>query len=177
MVFIINIAILLVFGIIMACATIFLFISFLITVFRGAPFVPSRKRTVKDMISLAKIQPGQKAADLGSGDGRIVIALAKAGAEAHGYELNPFLVLWSRWRIWRVGLEKKAFIHRKNFWHENLSSFNAITLYGISHIMKRLEKKLQEELRPGARIVSNAFSFPNWKPSKKEGSLYLYENK
>jgi Xaa-Pro aminopeptidase len=63
---------------------------------RGAPFVLTGSRTVKTMTALANIQPGEKAADLGSGDGRILIAIARAGAEAHGYEINPFLVLWSR---------------------------------------------------------------------------------
>ncbi|MBI2010780.1 MAG: SAM-dependent methyltransferase [Candidatus Colwellbacteria bacterium] len=142
--------------------------------YRGAPFVPTPTRTIEKMIDLAEVKPGEKAVDLGSGDGRMVIALAKAGAEAHGYEVNPLLVFWSRRKIKQAGLKNKAFIHRKSFWSVDLSDFNVITLYGVSLMMKRLEKKLDQELKDGARIVSFAFDFPVWRPEKKENGVYLY---
>ncbi|MBI3335210.1 MAG: class I SAM-dependent methyltransferase [Candidatus Portnoybacteria bacterium] len=141
----------------------------------GAPFVPSNRETVKKMIILAGVKPAIKAADLGSGDGRIVIALAKAGAEAHGYEINPLLVWWSRRRIRKEKLRGKAFIHWGSFWRHDLSSFDVITIFGISYIMRGLEKKLKEELKAGARVVSNEFIFPGWLSLKKDGGVYLYE--
>ena len=82
----------------------------------GAPFEPTSDRKLKIMMKLAKVKKGEKAVDHGSGDGKIVIALAKAGAEAHGYEINPLLVLFSRYKIKKAGLKGKAFIHWKNFW-------------------------------------------------------------
>lgn len=127
------------------------------------------------MISLSDIKSGEKAIDLGSGDGRLVIALAKKGIEAHGYEINPFLVWLSRNNIKRVGLEGEAFIHFKNFWYVDFSEFNVVTVYGISYMMKRLEAKLRKELKPGSRIVSNCFAFPNWPYFKKEDKVYLYK--
>lgn len=142
---------------------------------RGAPFVLTDSRTVKTMTVLAGIQPGEKAADLGSGDGRLVIAIARAGAEAHGYEINPFLVLWSRYRIRRAGLSRRAFVHWKDFWMVDLASFEVVTVFGMFHIMGRLERKLQRELRPGSRVVSNTFAFPGWPHSSKEGRVYLYQ--
>jgi len=142
--------------------------------YRGAPFVPTPSGTVEKMIKLAEAKSGEKAVDLGSGDGRMVIALAKAGAEAHGYEVNPLLVWWSRRKIKQAGLKGRAFIHRKSFWAEDLSNFDIIALYGVSLMMKRLEKKLERELKNGARIVSYAFDFPNRKPEKKEDGIYLY---
>ena len=60
--------------------------------FYGAIFARSKDEIVEKMILLADVKPGQKAIDFGSGDGRLVIAMARAGAEAHGYEINPFLV-------------------------------------------------------------------------------------
>jgi len=143
--------------------------------FWGAIYLPTKKDTVKKMIELAEIKPGEKAVDLGAGDGRLVIALAKSGAEAHGYEINPFLVLFAKLNIHRAGLKDKAFIHFKNFWEVNLSDFDIVAVFGISHIMEKLEAKLKKELKVGTRIISNSFSFPGWSASKKDGGVYLYK--
>ena len=153
---------------------IFLFVL-LLPMLRGAIFVASRNEAVEKIIAIAKIKPGMKAADLGSGDGRIVIALAKAGAEAHGYEINPLLVWLSRLKIRKEKLENKAFIHWKSFWRCDFTCFDVVTIYGINYIMKNLEKKLQRELQSGAKVISNAFTFPNWIPTHKEDRIYLYK--
>ena len=72
---------------------IFLVIAFIIPFFTsGLGYAPSTTAIIDRMIKLLNIKPGEKAVDIGSGDGRVVIALAKAGAEAHGYEINPLLV-------------------------------------------------------------------------------------
>src|SRR5882672_3428464 len=70
---------------------------------RGAPYVPSRKDSIKKMLVLANLKPGDKVVDLGSGDGRIVIAFARNGIDAHGYEISPALVLWSKLMIFALG--------------------------------------------------------------------------
>ena len=142
----------------------------------GAPFEPTSDKKVKKMIRLAKIKKGDKAVDLGSGDGRIVIALAKAGAEAHGYEINPFLVLLSKYKIKRAGLKGKAFIHWKNFWKISFRKYDVIMMFQFKTIMHRLEKKLKKELKPKSRVVSYYWKFPNWKPKKKIENIYLYKN-
>jgi protein-L-isoaspartate O-methyltransferase len=142
--------------------------------FKGAIYLPTQKRTVKKMIELADIKPGEIAVDLGSGDGRLVIALAKAGAEAHGYEINPLLVLLARRNIRRARLKGRAFIHFKNLWKEDFSQFDVVTIFGIGYAMEPLEQKLKKELKNGARIVSNAFPFPNWQHEKKEDTAFLY---
>src|SRR5579859_7902230 len=154
--------------------------------FRGAFFAPSRPEYVKTMIRLLKSQLHSKSekthllkiADLGSGDGRILIALAKAGFEAHGFEINPILALRSRWNIRRQlppELRQHVFVHRQNFWHVHFH-FDGFTVYGIGWIMPRLEKKFLAETHPGTVLVSNAFTFPNLKPVKKEGVLLVYKN-
>jgi ribosomal protein L11 methylase PrmA len=118
---------------------------------------------------------GKRAVDLGSGDGRIVIALARSGFEAHGFELNPLLVAYSRRKIRQAMLQDCAFIHQKSYWDENLSSFDVVVVFGISYIMKKLEKKLVQELRPGSLVASNYFSFPDWKPVHTEHNLLVYK--
>ncbi|OGH73865.1 MAG: hypothetical protein A3C90_04730 [Candidatus Magasanikbacteria bacterium RIFCSPHIGHO2_02_FULL_51_14] len=142
---------------------------------RGAPYLPTHRESVAKMIELAQVRPADKMVDLGSGDGRIVIAFAKQGIEAHGYEVNPLLVWWSRKNIQRAGLDGRAFIHRQSFWRADFSSYSIVTIFGITHIMKGLEKKLQKELAPGARVISNAFRFPNWKLNEKKGAVMLFE--
>ena len=114
------------------------------SVFFGAPFQPSSDKAVKQMLELAKVRKKDKAADLGSGNGKIVIAFAQKGAEAHGYEINPLLVWISRSRIRRMHLQKKAFIHWGNFMKANLSKFNIVTSFQINFIMPGLEKKLKK---------------------------------
>ena len=141
----------------------------------GAVYFPTAAKRVGAMVKIAGSLNGQRAADLGSGDGRIVMALAEAGAEAHGYEVNPWLVWRSRAAVKKAGLESRAFIHWQSFWRENLSSFNLITVYGFPHMMKKLERKLHQELEPGAKVVSNIYQFPGWTPSVSENKIHLYE--
>lgn len=140
----------------------------------GAPYVATNRVTLKKEIVIAQPKPGEKAADLGSGDGRVLIALAESGLEAHGYEVNPILVWLSRANIRKAGFEKKAFVHWGSFWGKDLSSFDLVTVYGIGVIMPKLERKLQTELKTGARVVSNGFTFPNWRPTKTDGGITVY---
>lgn len=138
------------------------------------PFVPSSRERLSVMTDLANIQKGQKAADLGSGDGRIVIAMAKMGAEAHGFEVDPEKVKLAKKSVQKAGLDNKAFIHQSSFWDEDLNSFDIITVYGITSIMSRLEKKLKKEIKPGCKVISNFFTFPNWQYWVRKGEIYVY---
>lgn len=153
---------------------LFFVISIFVLFARGAVYVPSSYAKVEKMIKLAGPKTGEVAVDLGSGDGRIVIALAKAGAIAHGYEINPFLVWWSRYKIQRLGLTDRAFIHWQNFWKVDLSKADVVVVYGINYIMRSLEKKLKKELKTGARVISYAFPFPSWNHKHKEAGIFLY---
>ncbi len=141
----------------------------------GAIYVPSKDKVLDIMIEFAQLQPGEKAVDLGSGDGRVLIALAKTGAEAHGFEIERKLVKRSKENITEAQMEDLAFTHQQSFWKADLSEYDVIFVYGMRHVMKRLEKKLEKELKPGARVISNAFEFPEWIESKKQGHVYLYE--
>ncbi len=117
---------------------------------RGAPYFTTKPGSVDAILRLAHAGPHNKVADLGSGDGRILIAFAERGVESHGFEINPLLVWLSRRRISRAGLAGKAFVHWESFWKADLSGFDIVVVYGITHIMKKLEEKLEKELKPGA---------------------------
>ncbi len=141
---------------------------------RGAIYDPSTPDQTLRMVEMAAVAVGEKAADLGSGDGRVVIALARAGAEAHGFEINPFLVMRSRANIRRAGLQGKAFIHWGSFWRADLSRFRLITVFQVGFIMGRLEAKVKRELAPGSRIVSHHWRFPSLPQDRLRGDIYLY---
>lgn len=141
---------------------------------RGAIYEPSSPEKTRLMAEIAKVAPRERSADLGSGDGRVVIALAKEGAEAHGYEVNPFLVLRARRSIRLAGLEGRAFIHWGSFWRADLSRYDLITVFQVGFIMGRLETKVKRELRAGARIVSHHWRFPALAPESARNDIYLY---
>lgn len=138
------------------------------------PFVPSSWDRLETMITLANVTPGQKTLDLGAGDGRVVIAMAKLGADAYGYEIDPDLVEEGMRNIKNEGLENKAFILNKDYWNENLSSFDIVTIYGMTSVMEKLEKKLRDELKSGAKVISNYFTFPTWPHVEKKDQIYVY---
>ena len=119
-------------------------------------------------------KPGEKIVDVGSGNGKLLFEIAKSGATAYGYEINPVLVALTKRNIKKLGLEGKVFVEQADFFKKDLSKFDAVVVYGITYIMHRLEKKLTRELKSGTRIISNHFEFPNLKCAKKEGEIKLY---
>ena len=164
-----------------------IFIVWISSAFFGAPFQPSSDKALSIMLELSGIQDSKnkkkkfRIADLGSGDGKVVIGFAQMapeGSEVHGFEINPLLVWISRLRIKAMGLDKKAFIHRKNYWKQDFSDFDIINSFQINYAMPGLERKFQKELKPGSRVVSNTWKFPKWKPEKKIayglGDVLLY---
>ncbi len=155
-------------------ALVVIFYLLLRPLIQGAVFFPTRPESVEALVALANEKNAKLVADLGSGDGRIVIALAAAGMEAHGYEVNPVLVYLSRQRIKALGLEKKAFIHWESFWKKDFSQFDAVVVYGFPYIMKSLGKKLKKELKRGTIVLSNIYVFPDWVSQRKEKGIRLY---
>lgn len=146
-------------------------------VIHGAIYLPTTRANVEKMMALADIRPGQIVVDIGSGDGRLLLACAQRGAHAEGFEINPLLVFRSRRLIRAAGLEKLAVVHWQSFWRADLARFDVVLLYGITNIMRGLERKLNRELKPGARVVSNVFQFPDWQPIAQAGDVFLYEIK
>ncbi len=164
-------------GIILAFVIFFILsIFFLFPWFFGAPFEPSDDKIVKKIYEFSKPNSkSDKMVELGSGDGRFVIEFAKHGIESHGFEINPFLVWISRRKIKKLNLQKKAFVHYKSFWKENLSKYNIIVLFQFRTIMKKLENKLNKELKPKSKILSHYWKFPGWKIKKQFKRIYVYE--
>lgn len=151
-------------------------LAFAGVLFRGAPYVPTMKIALAAMLRLTKPRPGESMVDLGAGDGRVVTAFAQHGLRAEGYELNPLLVWVGRRGIRRAEVTRSARIYQRSIWQADCRRADIVVVFGLDRygFMERLEAKLRAELPIGARVVSNAFRFPDWQPEKMEDGVYLY---
>jgi protein-L-isoaspartate O-methyltransferase len=132
------------------------------------PFVPSPQFVVDKMIELAGVTKGDVVYDLGSGDGRIVIAAAKKGAKAVGFEIDPDLVGESRANIQKAGVQESAEIRNQDILTVDLSPASVVTMYLLPDVNLKLRPNLLSQLKPGSRIVSHSFDMGDWKPDKVE---------
>lgn len=128
------------------------------------PYIGASARQVENVLSLLRGRPG-KMVDLGSGDGRIVLAAHQCGLRpAVGYELNPWLVGLARLHAWRAGCSGSVCYHRKDLWKVSLRDCHNVSVFLAPSVLPLLEDKLQVELPAGARVVSGRFPLPTWKP-------------
>jgi hypothetical protein len=124
---------------------------------------PTEATLVERMLDMAKVTPQDYVIDLGSGDGRTVIAAAKRGATAHGVEFNPDLVALSNSRARLAGVADRVTFEKADLFQADLSRATVITLFLMEWINLKLRPKLLQ-LKPGTRIVSNTFTMGEWKP-------------
>jgi len=164
--------------IILILLIIFIFIIFsdFLNFFKGQPpFLPSSKWEINRILSIYDFKKNDKVLDLGSGDARILIMLAKLGIKSVGYEINPFLVFYSRTIIKIQGCSHLIKIHRKNYLKADFSKHDVYVIYGIIRIMPKLEKKLVKEAKRGTVVICNKFTLPTLKHIKNIDSTYLYQ--
>lgn len=128
----------------------------------GAPYVRSTPEEAEAVIRLARIRPGIKVYDLGSGDGRLLMLAAEKGAEAVGVELDPFLVLQSRLRARLSPFGSRITVRWGSFWKASIKDADAVLVYLIPRRMADLKAFLERELRPGTIVVSNSFTIDGW---------------
>jgi SAM-dependent methyltransferase len=126
---------------------------------------------------LAKVTPDDYVIDLGSGDGRIVIAAAKRGAHAVGYEFNPDMVQLSQQNAEKAGVSGKATFVNADLFTADLNKATVITMYLLPQLNMRLRPTILG-LKPGTRVVSHAFTMEDWQYDQsveKEGrTAYLW---
>jgi SAM-dependent methyltransferase len=152
------IIILLIMGLLLGTAIVFLFTF--------VPYIPTPMRVVRKMVDLAKLRGCERIYDLGCGDARLLIESKRRHPEVHaiGYEISPIPYLLAHLR--KALKRKDVHIKFKSFFGENLADADLIFLYQMPHTMKKLEEKLQRELRPGTRVVSHGFRFYGREPVK-----------
>jgi len=134
-----------------------------------SPFVPTPYEVVDRMLEVAEVKEGDVLYDLGSGDGRIVIAaVRKYGAKAVGFEINPGLVKESRANIKAAGLEHLAEIREEDVLSVDLSPASVVTMYLYPRANLRLRPVIRRQLKTGSRVVSHDFGMGDWKPDRVE---------
>ena len=147
----------------------------------AAPWVPLSGRDVERLLDLAELKPGELFYDLGCGDGRMLTAAARRGAQAVGFEiaLVPYLLAHVR----RLLSSERSLIsiRYQNFWKVPLTGVKVVGCFLTPSAMARLEPKLAAELEVGARFVTYAFKLPNRpltrtsKPTPDSTKIYCYQ--
>ena len=146
----------------------------------GAPFVPMDRQVVERVMDLADVRTGKVFCDLGSGDGRLVIAAALRGAKARGVEIDRTRVLYSRFWIWLLRI-KNAEVIEGNLFDQDLRDVDVLNLYLLPQTNEKLIPKLEQELKKGTLVVATGFKVGDWKPVKidpngvRYGPIYVYK--
>lgn len=168
-----DITLIISFGILLGCMTA-------LSWFAGsdAPYVPTKMDNIRKILKLAGVKKGKKFYELGSGDGRVVIAAAKLGAQSFGIEQSWLRVLYSRWKAYR---QNDAIAGNCQFYHGNLFKKNyfdadVVYIFLLQKGINKLGEKLKKELKKGSIVITQTYHFKTWKPFKKEGDFWLYRS-
>jgi precorrin-6B methylase 2 len=124
-------------------------------------WVPTPQELVEKMLDMAKVTPQDIVIDLGSGDGRNVIAAAKRGARAYGFEFNPEMVALSRRRAQEAGVADRATFIEGDMFEADIWKATVLALFLLPSNLDKLAPKFLA-LRPGTRMVNNTFQVTGW---------------
>ena len=149
----------------------------------GILFVATPEQVVVEMLKLAGVTKDDVVYDLGSGDGRLVIAAAlEFGARGVGVELEAKLVQDSRESALKAGVADRTQFLWQDIFQTDVSPATVVALYLSPELNLKLRPKLLRELRPGARVVSHDFDMGDWRPTRtlrvkgptREHTLHLW---
>ena len=130
------------------------------------PFLVTPPEVVDQMLKLARVGPADVVYDLGSGDGRLVIAAARDfQARGVGIEIDPKLIAQSRDQARRAGVEARVTFLEQDLFRADLAAATVVTLYLTREVNLRLRPKLERELAPGTSVVSFNFDMGDWEPA------------
>jgi SAM-dependent methyltransferase len=143
---------------------------------RDVPYVPTPHAVVEKMLEVAKVGPNDLVYDLGSGDGRIVIAAAKRGARGVGIDIDDQRVWEAKNNARAAGVAGRVQFRQEDIFQTDFREATVVTMYLLTSVNMRLRPRLLAELKPGTRIVSHAFDLGDWKPleTHKVGSSTVY---
>lgn len=128
-------------------------------------WVPTAQTLVNKMLDLARLTPKDILYDLGSGDGRTVIAAAKRGARAYGIEYNPDMVELSKRNAAKAGVALRATFEQADIFQSDFSKATVVTLFLLPELNVKLRPTLLE-MKPGTRVLANSFDMGEWKPDQ-----------
>ncbi len=145
-----------------------------------APYVPTEQDVVERMLELAGVTSKDIVYDLGCGDGRIPITVArKYGARGVGVDIDPRRIAESRANARKAGVEQLVEFRLQDAMTADVSPATVVTLFLLSSSNLKLRPLLTRQLKPGSRIVSHEFSMGDWEPVKvddfrdRSGSVHV----
>jgi hypothetical protein len=134
---------------------------------KSSVWVPTPYATLEKMFDLAELTPQDFVIDLGSGDGRAIIAAAKRGASGVGVEWNDDLLALSSKTAREAGVSERAKFVKHDMFEYDISKATVMALFMLPDQLAKLAPKFLA-LRPGSRIVMNGFTVPGWTPDVTE---------
>jgi 16S rRNA A1518/A1519 N6-dimethyltransferase RsmA/KsgA/DIM1 with predicted DNA glycosylase/AP lyase activity len=137
----------------------------------GPPFFPISEHLLGLLINTLTKYKIKHAIDVGSGDGKILKALAKNNIYADGIEINPFLYK----RTKHLNINKYIKVHKNDMWRHNLNSYDGIIYHGYPTSMAKFEEKTIKEVKKGAYVICIRYKLPNLKPIEQIETLYIYK--
>lgn len=138
-----------------------------------APYIPTDLKKIKPLLKLVKAKKGKIFYELGSGDGRVVVSAAKLGAQSIGIEQSWIRVWGSRIKARKMRLPNAQFYHG-NLFQRQYYPADIVFIYLLTKAVLKLEKKLLDELKKGALVITQTYHFQKWKPVKKMGDFWIY---
>lgn len=142
-----------------------------------APYVATDYEVVDAMLAMARVRPGDDVVDLGSGDGRILIAAARShGARGLGVDIDPARIMESNANARAAGVAGRVTFRREDLFETPLANADVLTLYLAPEINQRLRPRILGEMRPGTRVVSHDFDMGDWRPDARQqvGTATIY---
>lgn len=144
------------------------------------PYVPTPHDVVHRMLEMAEVQPDDYLIDLGSGDGRIVVAAVQNWnvQRALGIDLDPQRVEEAEENARAAGIEDRVEFEQGDLFEKDISDADVLTMYLLSSVNYRLRPVILESMKPGTRVVSHAFDMREWEPDETDtvgnSTIYLW---
>jgi SAM-dependent methyltransferase len=134
----------------------------------AGPVVATPTSIVDEILELAGVSRNDFVVDLGSGDGRIVIAaVARYGARGgFGVDISPEMVALSNQNAVKAGVGDRVHFYERDLFATDVREATVVTVYLLPSVMGQVERKLRAELRPGTRVVVHDFPFPEWQAER-----------
>lgn len=134
-----------------------------------APYVVTDNEVVNAMLEMAAVRPNERVVDLGSGDGRILIAAARSlGARGLGVDIDPARIREATANARAAGVSHRVIFRRENLFQTPLGDADVLTLYLSNDINFRLRPRVLAQMRAGARVVSHDFNMGDWRPDQTQ---------
>jgi SAM-dependent methyltransferase len=147
---------------------------------KGAPWVPTDKKTIERFLKLVNIKEGDKVYDLGCGDGRIIFASAENRAITEGFEIALFPFFLANFLKLFKKEKKNIKIRYCDIMKANLSDADVVYFFLMPEVYLKIKEKLEKETKKGTKVVAFVWPIEGWTPIKidkaeKSSNLYLYE--